>query len=212
MKNIKLSVIFAVVLLAGSASSAFALSASPEAIQQIKDKLREDIKNTRDSASSTIKDKIGEARGEIQQVRAGIIQNRIENKFSKMTARFQATIDRLNGIMAKIQSRIDKVKSAGGKTSDAEKAIADAKTNIDKAQALMATLNSTADTAGTADASTTPKVLKEAMTGLNKASNDIQKLLKQAYTSLMKSIGSLKGLKSSDNNGPDVNASSTSSI
>ena len=62
------------------------------------------IRDARTALASTTK----EAREEAMASTTARIEKRLENRYDKMDARFGATIDRLNSIMTRINSRIEK--------------------------------------------------------------------------------------------------------
>lgn len=157
----------------------------------------EDMKNR--IASST------QARKENAQERFARIKEQLAKNFRNMVERIQATIERQEKIIAKINTRIEKIKSGGGNTSEAEGYIAEAKTNIDKAKVALETLRTKSLEASNNLSSTTVAVKKETMDKMREENKKITDGLKEAHRSLEKAIASLKGLSSIA-----PNASSTS--
>lgn len=123
------------------------------------------------------------------------VRQRLEMRYGSMTNRFQATIDRLQNIESRLETRIAKIKALGGNTTVAEKALSDAKKAIEDAKAQMASLKNYTDLADNTISSTTAKELKVDLTNMQKSSASIKKLLVQAHTSMTKVIGTLRGLK-----------------
>ena len=117
----------------------------------------------------------------------------IDNRYQKMIDRLEATIERENSIMTRIISRIEKIKSVGGNTSDAEKSVADAKTYLDKAKTALLDLKTGAETVGIQNASSAPKLMKEGMDKMRKASLEIEKNLREVHKLLLKSVSQLRG-------------------
>lgn len=141
------------------------------------------------------KGKIEETKNEDTVI--SIVEKKINNKYAGITTRFQATIDRLNNIISRMETRITKIKAEGGDTAKAETAIANAKKLIGDAEKSMVDLKNSVISAGLVEstASTTDKELKDTLATLRKKANNTQKILVQAHLSLVKSIGFLKGLK-----------------
>jgi chromosome segregation ATPase len=163
---------------------------------------RNEIKEVRSAATSTIKEKrdeIKDMREDMREERASTtrervgenVQRKAENIFTKMNTKFEATIEREESIMAKLSTRIDKIKTAGGNTTEAEKLIADAKTHFDAARTSLATLKTDTE-AVTAQTATDLK--KEELKKLKADADDVQKHLREGHSALEKSLGSLKGL------------------
>ena len=171
------------VLALGGATFAYAETASstpPRPLQKLKDarmEAKNEFKDVRQDAKMEIKDIRGklasttkEMKDEIKDKVKDNIKNRIENRYEKMLVRFQATIDRENAIMVKINSRIAKIKTEGGNTSDAEKSVSDAKILLDKAVVDLAALKTLSDTQATMEnASTTLKDLRNGRDAMRKA-------------------------------------------
>ncbi len=148
---------------------------------------------------------------ERREDRKEIIKLKIESRFKQMFVRLQATIDRETIIMGRINSRIAKIKAAGGTgVTEAEKLVVDAKLHIDAAQTALNLLKSTAtsDTEINAQvtASTTiGSVTRATLLKMQKAGQDVEKHLRAAHQDLMKTVGVLRG-------NSQVNASTTTSV
>lgn len=167
MKKITLSSILMIALLLSGTSIAFADSPQKLNATETKDK----------TAGSTI--------------------NKIEKRFGNMSDRYLKTIDREDAIVVKIESRIAKIKTAGGNTTEAEKFVADAKTALTSARTSYETLKTMADTADSA--TTTPKQI---MTSMKNAVKTIDKYLRTAHGLLQKTIGNLRGVSQLQNATP----------
>jgi chromosome segregation ATPase len=177
--------------------------AGQEKIQDIKQKMAsttEVKKDLKQKLASTTEDKrelrqkIASTTAEKRDERKELIKTRIENKFGKMFARYQATIDREREIASKITARIEKIKANGGTTTEAEKFVAEAKTYLDEAQKQLDTLKTTAMNDSQIASSTTTSIAKETLSAMKKANQDLEKNLRSAHQSLQKSVGSLKGM------------------
>jgi hypothetical protein len=141
---------------------------------------KEEIKDLREKMASTSK----ELKGEVMEKKA-------ENEFTKMNTRLEATIDREEAIMTKLSSRIEKVKSEGGKTTEAEGLVLEAKTNFEDARADLAVLKTQSETI---TATSTKSTVKETLTLLRKSTEEIKTHLQNGHVALEKALGSLKGL------------------
>lgn len=153
----------------------------------------------KDMTSSTtdkmeMRQKIASTTREIRGDRKEIIKTRVEAKFGKMFLRYQATIDRETAIMAKINTRIIKIKAAGGATTDAEKFTAEAKVHLDEAQVALDALKTTALNDSQIASSTTKSLAKETLEAMKKSGQELEKHIRSAHQALEKSVGSLKGL------------------
>ncbi len=128
-------------------------------------------------------------------------ENRIANAreqlnrlFVKMLDRIQATIQRQEKIIERIESRMDKIKEDGGNTTEAERYVSDAKSNIQKARNSLTSLRNTT-ALGMQNISTTTGAIKlETMTKMRSEVGMIQDYLKTSHRSLVNAISSLKGL------------------
>jgi hypothetical protein len=105
-----------------------------------------------------------------------------------MNDRIQATIDRVENIMTRIVSRIEKIKDNGGNTTEADKLVDQAKISLDKAKASFVLLKAAEPTSSTA--TSTP--VKD-MIAMRKQAKDVIKNLIDAHKSLMKVVGVLRG-------------------
>ncbi len=132
---------------------------------------------------------------------------KIENRFDKMTKRFEATIAREEAIMVKVVSRIEKIKAVGGrstslttsKTDAAEKLVAEAKTHITEAKISYEAMKIVVAGISVNATATTTVVTKANMESMKKATKEIEKHLREAHKSLQKTIGILKGVSQLQN-------------
>ncbi len=107
-----------------------------------------------------------------------------------------ATIERLEKIMTRVESRIAKVKAEGGVTTESEKFVAEAKVHLSEAKAELALFSSVTLSADK---------LSENILALRAASGKVKTHLKAAHASLVKATVALKP-------GRSVNATSTTSV
>lgn len=176
------------------------------------------IEDRRDRMAST-SDRLKERREDAKDRMASSSERRRErvmeemkNKFDRMLKRIEATIQRQETIMGKINARISKIKTAGGNTAEAEKFTSDAKAKIDTAKTDLATLKSTANTGVQNISSTTDSVKKETLEKMRATEKNIEKNLKEAHNLLERALGSLKGMSKVMNpNATSTSATTTSS-
>ena len=94
--------------------------------------------------STTLKARMEALRMEMKNLKASSttekVENRVEHKFTKMVRRYAMVIDRLESILARLVSRIDKVKANGGNTTEAETLALEAKGHLDEAKVAFETL------------------------------------------------------------------------
>jgi exonuclease VII small subunit len=163
------------------------------------------VQNTR----AQIKDARVETRAEIQDARQDLasttravmtqaslnIEDRMNNRLEKMFERFEATIDRLTNIMNRLNTRIEKIKTNGGNTTEAEKLTASAKIHLDMAKNALTILKTQAETQSNMEnSSTSIKDLRNGMEAMKKSGKEIEKHLREAHKELQKSIGVLRGM------------------
>src|SRR3990167_11494397 len=114
-------------------------------VKAIRIEAKGEIKDRREEAKSDIKERKEEVKGKIEEKRIEKLRERVENRFEKMNARFQATIERLEGLVVRVQSRIEKIKNAGGDILVAERYVNDAKVSLEAAKVLLISLKTTAE-------------------------------------------------------------------
>ncbi|TSC70151.1 MAG: hypothetical protein CEO12_547 [Parcubacteria group bacterium Gr01-1014_46] len=177
----------------------------------IKDDAKErmlDLKAKMASSSTERKEDREEKMEERREDRIELIKRMIGDRFRKMFMRFQATIDRETKIMTKINTRIEKVKTAGGNTTNAEKFTAEAKVHLGEAQTALDMLKVMATSTAEIDAqllatTTSPgTVTKGTLQKMKGVTEQIEKHLKEAHKALENALKNLRGMSS-------VNANAT---
>ncbi len=186
-------------------------------IQQVRVETKTEVKDIRTEAQNKIdmmreneasttremKDEMKDRMASSTEKREDMMEKRIDNRFNKMNARFDATVIRLDGIMMRVNSRIEKIKNAGGNTTPAEKFVADATVSLNLAKTGIVNLKAmSTTTVELENATTTMKQAKTSLIALAKLAKAIEKNLQDTRTSLEKAVGSLKGLS-------QVNATTT---
>jgi len=206
-------------LLVATASVSYAETAIPtrlieqrkalvEQKKEIITEKKQNIQNMKDEASTTrseIQNQKEEGRTKIEEKRKEIVQNIFGNQMKRVGSRLEATITRLEGLVIRVNSRIEKIKNAGGKTDVAEKYVAESKTNLTDAREELAKMKVVGDTVMTNVSSTTPPV--KDLVNIKASSKKIEKQIQEAHKALEKAVGSLKGVS-----GTIPNASSTKTI
>jgi hypothetical protein len=175
---------------------------------EVKD-LREDMKATLASSTREKKDELQNFRGDLRALLASStrekkgaireeVMKRLEhNKYLQVVRRFKAALERELDLTARFQSRIDKVKAAGGATDPAQKLVDSAKTHFDMAQTALDNLSTSLLVAtGTNATTTTTVVPKNVLDALKKASKEVEKHIKEGHSDLVKALGALKGMSS----------------
>ena len=190
------------------------------AVQNIKQETQSEIKDIRESVASSTDKKT-----EVQDLRQTLasttkdlreklasttqsIKTRIEdaqekaitNRYNVMTTRYLATIQREQEIMAKLSSRIGKIKAAGSNTDVADKLVIEAQTDLTEAQTAYSSLAQIASST-TSDlemqfqdtGTTTPAPPKAVLDAMKNATTNIEKYLKAAQQAMEKAVGSLLG-------------------
>ncbi len=173
----------------------------PEAIKnKIEDRMevrKDKIEDLRAKASSTrekIEDRVDNRRDTLREI--------AKNRFEKMVKRFEMTIQREKNIMNRIMSRVEKVKSEGGQTSEAEKYLSEAKLNFDEATTALNLLkNATSSPDVLVDASTaTSTKVRTALEKLKNMAKEVEKNIREGHQALTQAVKALRGSSSTNSN------------
>ncbi|MSU45339.1 MAG: hypothetical protein EXS47_01790 [Candidatus Zambryskibacteria bacterium] len=158
-------------------------------------KIREVMNSRKEIKTEARRSKIASSTEAQKSERRENVAIKIGKNLQKMVERFEATISREESIMAKIVSRIEKIKDLGGQTSEAETLVAEAKLNLTEAGNALAALKVSVSVAATEEtASSTVSVKKETMNSMKIAGKEIENNLREAHKALQKSVGSLRGV------------------
>ncbi len=164
---------------------------------------RQEIRNIRSDARTEIRDVRAEAREQVRE----FLEKRATHRWSQMIERFEKAIDKEETLLARIVSRIEKIKVNGGNTADAEKYVGEARTHLAEAKTALETLKTLASEAITKEeARANATEIREKMKAMKKAMDDVKLHLIETHKALQKAVGSLRGLSQLRN------ASSTSAI
>ncbi len=134
------------------------------------------------------------------------------NRFENMIIRFGATIEREESILARIVSRIEKVKTAGGNATKAEKFISDAKMHLDEAKTTLAMLKANAEITAELETNANLKMAsttRDSLANLRKISQELEKHLREAHKALVDAVSNLLGMSSVK---PKIQATTTSEV
>lgn len=158
--------------------------------------LKQEIKEVRaeKAASTTARIERRDERREMLLKIAGI-------KLQNMIDRFEATIAREATITSKIISRIEKVKSAGGNTSEAEKFVSEAQKHFDEAKTSLVTLKNATSSAATllTDPSVaTSTIVKTGLKKIKDMAQTVEMHIKEGHMNLNKAVKSLRGMSSAN--------------
>ena len=107
----------------------------------------------------------------------------VKRKVGQTAKTLNATIERLGNIIGRIESRIEKVKSAGGNTVESETAIAEAKKHLQLAKDSMAKLSLV---------ELKNETLRENFTKVKEAAAEVKTHLREAHREMMKAVRLLK--------------------
>lgn len=129
-----------------------------------------------------------ETKNKIEDRVASSTERKVAGKLENASKKYLKTIEREEAIMAKIVSRIEKIKSNGGNTTEAEKLVAEAKNSLLEARKNYEILKSTVISAD--NATTT----KQFLSSIRESTKLIEKHLRDAHKSLQKTVGSLRGV------------------
>ena len=156
---------------------------------------REEFDAKREAFVEERKAKIEEFRAEAEAKRAEalkrgtealkeVVTKQTENAKRVMTA----TVERLEGIALRIDSRIEKVKARGGDTSEAERLVAQARTNLDSAKVKIEAL---------ATIELTGEKVEDNFKIVREAGKEIKDLLKSVHEDLVSAVRSLSDVEAS---------------
>lgn len=159
----------------------------------IKD-LRQDLKENRMQVATTTQERM-EKRDERRETLLRIAGIKLQN----MIDRFEATMSRLNGITNKVISRIEKVRTNGGNTANAEKYVADAQKHFADARIALTKLETATSTAKELLASSDVSTSTVIKTGLKKIKDialTVESEIKEGHKSLNNALKELRGMSS----------------
>jgi hypothetical protein len=152
--------------------------------------------NTKASLGQKLK---AEAHTDKAAFRADLAKMRINQTVRIMTA----TVDRLEKIITRIDSRIEKVRTAGGDTTNAESSVSLAQTNLDDARAKIAAMQNLDGTLSTSTATSTGESI---FSNVKTAAKAVKASLTSAKENLVAALSSLNLSIESENH---ANSSST---
>ncbi len=196
MKKVSSCILVATIVI-GVAGPASVFAAQNE----LKLKVRAEVNAEAQASTSNLKlkNQTEPAKGNNASSTASIkekIELKLEKRLEKMVERYQATLDRENSILRRVESRIEKVKNTGGNIETASKLALEAKTEIGLATSSLATFKTTIvsiDNATTSATSTPGQITKENMKKLKKLSAEVEKHIRLAHKAMVNAVVSLKG-------------------
>lgn len=163
---------------------------------------KEDLIDLRNKISSSTEEAKARVEAAREKIASSTTAQKIEDALRKLSKnignvvdRLEATIEREEAIMAKIVSRIEKIKAIGGQTADAEKLVTVAKNDLSEAKTALQNLKvATTGVITEPTASSTKDIFPGGKNTIKKASSEVEKYLREAHQALQKSVGSLKGV------------------
>ena len=155
---------------------------------------KKEIKDVRQENKMEIRDLKSKMASSSDIKRGDIMKKRIGNHFEIMIIRINATIERQEALLARIVSRIEKVKAAGGNTAEAEKIVSEAKDHIANAKKLLEELKLKIEANASVDVSLMSSTTRNTLLGMRKFTLEIEKELRFVHSSLMKIVGLLRGM------------------
>jgi hypothetical protein len=162
----------------------------PKSALEIKREALEKDKMQARLASSSVKrdEKREEIKDRMEARIASTSAYRLERKFEKIARNYLKEVVRLEQILGRVVTRIEKVKSLGGNTVEAEKYLEEARTNLSEARKTYDVLKTIATNADS-NATTT----KEMITSMKTSGKTVENHLRLAHKALQKTVGSLRG-------------------
>ena len=135
-----------------------------------------------------------EAKEERVEKREGQRKENIARYFQKMIARLKATVERLEILISRIESRLVKIAA-----ENPGKDLSAIKTEVEKAKTALASANAKiAELESTGEGLIDTERPKETLSALREKLNAIQKDLKETHRLLVHVIGQIKGLRVGD--------------
>ncbi len=153
----------------------------------------------REMVREEIQQRIESRKLEIEERKEERMERKIDVRFERLVSNLEATIARLESLGEKLGSRIEKVKAVGGNTIEAERLFIEGEMHLDEAKTALSVME-------TLVVNTDESVTEETMEAVKTASQEVHKHLRNAHQSLMKIVGSLRGVSQLQ----ETNASTTS--
>jgi hypothetical protein len=150
--------------------------------------LREKMEDRLASSSVKRDEKREEVKDRMEARVASTSAYRLERKFEKIARNYLKEVVRLEQILGRVVTRIEKVKSLGGNTTEAEKYLEEARTNLSEARKTYDVLKTIATNADN-NATTT----KEMIDSMKNSGKTVENHLRLAHKALQKTVGSLRG-------------------
>lgn len=193
--------------LSASTTSAQTEVRRPET-KNLPDLQRGNLKEARENLKNELKDKKEEVKTTAQRA-VGEIRSEVALQKARMTSKIlTATLTRLQTLAGRIDSRVTKLKSLGGNTSEAETSLAAAKADLSTARTHIQTISSLEQSLASSTASTT---LRTNFESIKTEAKTVRESLAKAHKGLEKTVQTLRDVEKSLNlkiRG-DLNASTT---
>jgi len=132
------------------------------------------------------KEKREEVKGEMKEVRQDFRAQEVKMRVRNVTRVFTATVERLEKIVTRIESRITKIKAAGGTTTEAEAFVDAAKVNLATVKTDISAINSIDLSGSTTTAQANFETIKADAQAGRESLTSARQNLEKALASLMK--------------------------
>lgn len=156
--------------------------------EEERSELREKMEARLASSSAKREEKREEVKERVENRIASTSAYRLERKFEKIARNYLKEVVRLEQILGRVVTRIEKVKSLGGNTVEADKYLEEARTNLSEARKTYDVLKTIATNADN-NATTT----KEMINSMKNSGKTVENHLRLAHKALQKTVGSLRG-------------------
>lgn len=164
---------------------AFVALTTPALAQEVNVKVRANSSGTPEKVRAEAKAEAQIRMASSTEKRVEIQQDIAKRKAEHSAKVMAATIERLENIIARIESRIEKVKAAGGNTAESERFVAEAKANLSEAKVSLeafASVDLSADKA------------RENFSRVRAVAAEVKIHLRAAHTSMMNAVRVLKSV------------------
>lgn len=143
---------------------------------------RADMDLRRETMRAQAEAKRAEVKAKVETRQVELKEEVVEKKLGNTARVMSATIERLENIASRISSRIEKIKARGGETADAERYLAEAKSNIGSAKLSVAAL---------ASVELSGETIKEDFERIRSVASEVREYLRSAHENLMLSVRAL---------------------
>lgn len=170
------------------------IKATLEARKENREEEREEIREKMEARLASSSAKREEVKERIENRIASTSAYRLERRFEKIAKNYLKEVVRLEQILGRVVTRIEKVKSLGGNVTEATQYAEEARTHLSEARKTYDVLKTIATNADN-NATTT----KEMITSMKNSGKTVENHLRLAHKALQKTVGSLRGVSQLNN-------------